>query len=328
MSKLNLSVAIGNYDRCRPLMDGAVQIDGVDPIFMALSPEEIFFRAFRGQEFDICELSLSSSTVQTAQGTFPYVGIPVFLSRAFRHTSMYCRTDRIQKPEDLRGRKIGLPEYQLTANVWARAILQDDYGVAQADVTWVRGGISHAGRPEKIKIQLPDNVKLEDAPEGETISSLLAKGEIDGYIAPRPPDVPTGTPNVGWLFRDPVEAAKDYYRRTKNFPIMHILGVRRELAEQHPWLPGAIYKAFVESKRLAIEHLADTSATKITMPFAEERLQEARDLMGEDYWSYGIAANRHTLEYFFRHHYEQGLSSRLVTPEDLFHPGTFESYSL
>lgn len=328
MSNLNLSVAIGNYDRCRPLIDGLVKIDGVDPVVMTLSPEEIFFRAFRGREFDICELSLSSSTVQAAQGRFPYVGIPVFLSRAFRHTSMYCRTDRIKKPEDLRGRKIGLPEYQLTANVWARAILQDDHGLAPSDVTWVRGGISHAGRPEKIKIQLPDNVKLEDAPPGETISSLLAKGEIDGYMAPRAPDVPSDTQNIGWLFSDPVSAAKDYYRRTRIFPIMHILGVRRELADKHPWLPGAIYKAFEESKLKAIEHLSETSATKITLPFTEERLKEARDLMGNDYWSYGIEANRHVLEHFFRHHHEQGLSPRLVTPEDLFHPGTFESYSL
>jgi len=327
MSKLNLSVAIGNYDRCRPLIDGAVQIDGVDPVIMNLSPEEIFFRAFRGQEFDICELSLSSSTVQAAQGNFPYVGIPVFLSRAFRHTSMYCRTDRIQKPEDLRGRKIGLPEYQLTAMVWARSILQE-HGVLPTDVTWVRGGISHAGRPEKIKIQLPDGVKLESAPEGETISSLLAQGEIDGFMAPRAPDVPPGTPNVGWLFRDPVSAAKDYYRRTRIFPIMHIVGVRRTLAEQHPWLPGALYKAFEESKQKAIEHLSETSATKITLPFAEERLQEARELMGDDYWSYGIDANRHVLEHFFQQHYEQGLSSRQVQVEDLFHPGTFESYSL
>lgn len=328
MTKLQLSMAIGNYDRCRPLIDGAVQIDGVDPVIMTLSPEEIFFRAFRGQEFDICELSLSSSTLQVANGTFPYVGIPVFLSRAFRHTAIYCRTDRIQKPEDLRGRKIGLPEYQLTANVWVRAILQDDYGIAPSDVTWVRGGISHAGRPEKLKIKLPDNVRVEDAPEGETISSLLAKGEIDGYVAPRAPDVPAGTPNIGWLFRDPVEAAKDYYRRTRIFPIMHILGVRRELADKHPWLPGAIYKAFSESKHKALEHLSETSATKITLPFVEERLKEARDLMGDDHWSYGIAQNRHVLENFFRHHHAQGLSPRLVTPEDIFHPGTFESYSL
>lgn len=328
MNKLKLSVAIGNYDRCRPLIDGAVQIDGVDPVVMTLSPEEIFFRAFRGEEFDICELSLSSSTVKTAAGNFPYVGIPVFLSRAFRHTAVYVRTDRVKRPEDLRGRRIGLPEYQLTANVWVRSFLQDDYGLAPSDVTWVRGGISHAGRPEKIKLALPDNVRLEDAPEGETISSLLAKGEIDGYVAPRPPDVAPGTPDVGWLFADPVATAQDYYRRTGIFPIMHILGVRRELAEQHPWLPGAIYKAFEQSKRLALEHLSDTSATKITLPFAEERLAEARALMGEDFWSYGIENNRHVLETFFRHHHAQGLSSRLVTPEDLFHPGTFESFKL
>lgn len=328
MSKLNLSVAIGNYDRCRPLLDGAVQIDGVNPIFMTLPPEEIFFRAFRAREFDICELSMSSSTVQTADGKLPYVGVPVFLSRAFRHTSIYVRTDRIKKPADLKGKKIGLPEYQLTANVWARAILQDDFGVSPEDVTWVRGGIEHPGRPEKIKLELPSGVKLENAPEGTTISGLLAAGEIDGYIAPRPPAVPLGTPNIGWLFPDPTDAAKDYYRRTRTFPIMHILGVRRELADKHPWLPGAVYKAFDQSKTLALEHLSDTSATKITLPFAEERLKEARELMGHDFWSYGVEPNRHVLEAFFKHHHQQGLSSRLVRPEDLFHPGTLESFKL
>lgn len=328
MNKLQLSVAIGNYDRCRPLIDGAVQIDGVDPVFMTLSPEEIFFRAFRAEEFDICELSLSSSTVKAAAGTLPYVGVPVFLSRAFRHTAIYVRTDRIKRPEDLRGCRIGLPEYQLTANVWVRSILEDDYGILPSDVTWVRGGISHAGRPEKIKLSLPPDVRLEDAPEGETISSLLAKGEIDAYVAPRAPDVEPGTPNIGWLFPDPVAAAKDYFRRTRIFPIMHILGVRRSLAEQHPWLPGAVFKAFNQSKHLALEHLGETSATKITLPFAEERLKEARELMGEDFWSYGIDENRHVLDKFFDHHHRQGLSSRRVTPEDLFHPGTFESFKL
>ncbi len=155
MAKLNLSVAIGDYDRTRPLIDGTVQIDGVDPVFMTLSPEEIFFRAFRNAEFDICELSLSSFTVKTAQGGFPYVGVPAFVSRAFRHTSIYVRTDRIKKPEDLKGKKVGVPEYQLTANVWARAILEDDYGVKPSDIHWIRGGIEEPGRPEKITIKLP-----------------------------------------------------------------------------------------------------------------------------------------------------------------------------
>ena len=155
MAKLNLSVAVGPYDRTRALIDGTVQIDGVKPACMTLSPEEIFFRAFRQAEFDICELSLSSFTVKTAQGNCPYVGVPAFVSRAFRHTSIYVRTDRIKKPADLKGKKVGLPEYQLTANVWARAILQDDHGVKPSDIQWVRGGIEDADRPEKISIKLP-----------------------------------------------------------------------------------------------------------------------------------------------------------------------------
>ena len=165
MSKLQLSVAVGNYDRCRPLFDGDVQIDGVDPVFMQLSPEEIFFRAFRQAEFDICELSLSSSVVKTANGSLPYVGVPVFLSRMFRHSAFYVRKDRIRRPEDLKGKKVGLPEYQLTAMVWIRAFLEQDYGVSPEDIIWVRGGISDADRPEKIKLDLP---QLK-GPEVETL---------------------------------------------------------------------------------------------------------------------------------------------------------------
>jgi 4,5-dihydroxyphthalate decarboxylase len=328
MNKLNLSVAIGDYDRTRPLIDGAVRIDGVDPIFMTLSPEEIFFRAFRSAEFDISELSLSSFTVKTAQNDCPYVGIPVFLSRAFRHTAIYVRKDRIKKPEDLKGKKIGLPEYQLTANVWARAILQDDYGVKPSDVTWVRGGIEEPGRPEKIKLNLPADVKLENAPDGKTISGMLAAGEIDGFIAPRPPSIVEGHPDIGWLFPDPTAAAKDYYKRTGIFPVMHLVGVKRTLVEQHPWLPVAVTKAFEQAKAAALVQLSDTSATKVTLPFVEEQLKAARELMGKDFWSYGIPANRKMLETFLRHHHAQGLSSRLVAVEELFHPTTMESFKL
>src|SRR5690349_24689120 len=185
MAKLNLSVAVGPYDRTRALLDGTVQIDGVDSVGMALSPEEIFFRAFRHAEFDICELSLSSFTVKTSQGNCPYIGVPAFVSRAFRHTAIYVRTDRIKKPADLKGKKVGVPEYQLTANVWARAILEDDHGVKPSDIHWVRGAIEHAGRIEKITIKLPPGVQLDNAPEGRTISDLIDKGEIDGFIAPR-----------------------------------------------------------------------------------------------------------------------------------------------
>lgn len=329
MSKVQLSIAMGDYDRTRALFDGRVQIDGVDPVYMLLSPEEMFFRAMRSQDFDVTELSLSSYLVKHSKGECPYVAIPVFLSRAFRHTSIYVRKDRIKRPEDLKGKRVGLPEYQLTANVWARSILQDDYGVRPEDITWVRGGIETPGRPEKIKLELPANVHVEPAPDGTTISELLDRGEIDGFIGPRPPSRQAlKNPDIGWLFDDPTAVAKDYYRRTGVFPIMHVVGIRKELAECHAWLPGALLKAFTQSKAAALELLADTSATKVTLPFVEEQLKAARQTMGEDYWSYGVAAARKTLETFVRHHHSQGLSARLVSVDEIFHPSTYETFSV
>ena len=327
MSKLNLSIAIGNYDRTRPLLDGAVTIDGVDPVYLALEPEEIFFRAFRHADFDVCELSLSSFTVKTARRDNPYVGVPVFPSRAFRHTSIFIRTDKgIHSPADLAGRRIGIPEYQLTACVWARAILEDDYAVKPADVIWVRGGEEVPGRPEKIPLSLPADIKLEQAPEGATLNAMFAAGEIDAIIAPRAPSCfDQGHPHVGWLFPDTMATAKDYFRRTGIFPIMHMLGVRRELVERHPWLPGTLLKAFEQAKALSYAHLADTAATKVALPFVEEQLKAARDLMGADFWSYGLDANRKVLDSFLHHHHAQGLSVRRVEPEELFHPSTLET---
>ncbi|MBI5717685.1 MAG: ABC transporter substrate-binding protein [Burkholderiales bacterium] len=329
MTKLRLSLAMGDYDRTRALIDGRIAIDGVDAVVMALSPEEMFFRAMRHEEFDISELSLSSWLVRAARGDSPYVAVPVFLSRAFRHTSIWVRRDRVRTPQDLKGRRVGVPEYQLTANVWARAILQEDHGVFPRDITWVRGGIDMPGRPEKIGLALPPDVRIEEAPPCRTISELLDAGEIDGFIAPRPPaPAARANPQVGWLFEDPTAAAKDWYRRTGIFPIMHVVGVRRTLAEQHPWLPGAVLKAFTQAKALALEALADTSATKVTLPFVEEQLQAARSTLGEDFWSYGVAANRATLEAFVRAHHGQGLSARALALEELFHPATYESYRI
>jgi 4,5-dihydroxyphthalate decarboxylase len=330
MSDLRLSVAVGDYDRMRPLFDNEVRIDGVDPVFMRLSPEEIFFRAFRHAEFDVCELSLSSFTVRTARGDNPYVGIPVYPSRAFRHTSIVIRTDRgIASPADLRGRRIGTPEYQLTACVWARALLEDDYGVRCGDVTWVRGGLEQPGRVEKIALSLPPEIRLQDAPADTTLSAMLEAGEIDGIVAPRAPAAfERGDPGYAWLFADPAEAAAEYFRRTRIFPIMHVLGLRRGIAEQHPWLPGALLKAFEQSKQLALAKLTDVSATKVTMPFVEEQLRHVRALMGRDFWSYGVEANRHVLETFLRHHHTQCLSPRQLAVEELFHPATLETFKV
>ena len=330
MSKLKLSVAMGHYDRTRPLVDGDVQIDGVDPIYMLLAPEEMFFRAFRDVAFDISELSLSSFAIKESAGTNPYVGVPVFPSRAFRHTAIYIRTDRgIASPADLKGRRIGTPEYQLTAAVWARALLQEEYGVEPSDITWVRGGMEDPGRPEKIPVQLPAEVRLENAPADSTLSQLLEQGDIDGIIGPRAPSCfERGDSRVGWLFSDPAHAAARYFRRTRIFPIMHVLGVRRELAKEHPWVPMAVFKAFAAAKSIALARLADTSACKVTLPFVEEQLRGAQALLGADFWSYGVAPNRHVLDYFLAHHHGQGLSRRRLQVEELFHPATLESYRI
>ena len=329
MARLQLSIAIGDYDRTRPLVDGAVQIDSVDPQYMLLDPEEIFFRAFRHADFDICELSMSSYCVKTAAGTSPYIAVPVFPSRAFRHTSIYVRTDRIRTPEDLRGKRVGVPEYQLTANVYARMVLEEDHGIRPADVTWVRGGYNHPGRVEKISLNLPEDVRLESAAPDETISGLLASGGIDALVGPRAPACfEAGHPNVGYLFPDPQQAATEWYKRTRLFPIMHTLGIRRTLAERHPWLPAAVMKAFQQSKSLALARLGDTSATKVTLPFVEEQLRAARALLGDDFWSYGLEPNRHVLQRFLARHHAEGLSERLLEPEELFHPASLESHKI
>ena len=330
MNKLQLSIALGHYDRIRPLVDGEVQIEGVDPVYLLQDPEEIFFRAFRHADYDICELSLSSYSVRTAAGNSPYLAVPIFPSRAFRHSSVYVRTDRgIDKPQDLKGKRIGVPEYQLTANVWARLMLEEDYGVKSSDVTWVRGGYEDPSRVEKIALNLPAGVTVEDAPAGQTLSNLLAAGEIDAVIGPRAPSCfSKGHPKVKYLFDDPQASAAEWYSRTKLFPIMHTLGVRKTLLQVHPWLPAALMKAFERSKEIAMARLSDTSATKVTLPFVEGQLLAARKLMGEDFWSYGFHTNEQVLDRFLERHHAEGLSSRRLQPSELFHPASLESFKI
>jgi 4,5-dihydroxyphthalate decarboxylase len=329
MTDLKLSLAMGDYDRTRPIADGRVKIDGVDPTCMLLSPEEMFFRAFRHQAFDVSELSLSSYSISVARGDPYYVAIPVFLSRAFRHTSVYIRTDKgIEKPADLKGKKIGIAEYQLSANVWVRGILEDAYGVKPSEIDWVRGGMNTPGRPEKIKVDLPSDIRIEAAPEGATLNQMLIDGTIDGFVGPRAPlCFDEGFDKIDRLFPD-TSAAEEWYRETRVFPIMHVLGMRRSLADAYPFLPGALLKAFSEAKAMAQTALSDTSATKVTMPFVEDNLRRAGVLMGSDIWTYGLNGNRETLATFLDYHYRQGLSPRKVEVEELFHPATLEAYSL
>ena len=328
MSKLALSIAVGDYDRVRPLVDGSVQIDGVDPVFMLLEPEEIFFRAFRHADFDICELSMSSFTVKTANGDCPYVGVPVFPSRAFRHNSIYIRTDRgIARPEDLKGNRIGVPEYQVTANVWTRAVLEDEHGVKPSDVTWVRGGYEQAGRIEKITLNLPSGCAGRGrACRRHHLRHAGGRRDRCGDRAARAV-VLQQRPSACRL-----AVSRSGRRRGRLVP------QDRHLPDHaHPRHPphagraaslaaGAAMKAFEQSKSRALAKLGDVAASKVTLPFIDEQLHAARRLMGEDFWSYGLEANRHVLEVFLRRHHAEGLSSRLLSPEELFHPSTHETH--
>ena len=248
------------------------------------------------------------------------MAIPAFLSRVFRQSGVYVRTDRgINTPQDLRGKTIGVPEYQITANVWIRGILNDEYGVKPSDIKWVRGGIEEPGRGERAPIDLDPGISLIQIPDDKTLSDMLEAGEIDGYIGARAPSCfLRGAPHVGRLFDNYIEAEKDYFRRTRIFPIMHMVGIRRTLAEQHPWLAVSVYKAFLQAKALAVKELDELCHLAVTLPWMVHHHNEAKALMGADYWPYGLGANKHVIETFSRYHFDQGLSKRKVAPEELF----------
>jgi 4,5-dihydroxyphthalate decarboxylase len=326
MQKLPLSLAVCDYDRSKALFLGRVQIEGCEVMAFPVNAEEAFHRAFKYQEFDVTELSLSSHTLTTSRGENQYIGIPAFVSRVFRHSGIYIRTDRgIRKPEDLKGKRVGVPEYQITANVWMRGMLADDYGVKPEDIHWRRGGIEEPGRGERAPIKLPENVDLQQIPDDKTLSAMLAAGEIDAMLSARAPSCfERGAPDVGRLFPEFRSVEQDYYRRTGLFPIMHLIGIRKALVEKHPWLPVNVYKAFLAAKKIAVQELGEIGALLIHLPWVVDHYNETRRIMGDDYWPYGLHENLKTLETFTRYSYQQGLSSRKVAPEELFARSTFE----
>jgi 4,5-dihydroxyphthalate decarboxylase len=320
MSKLKLSMSVGNYDRTQALFDGRVQVEGCEVTAVPLEPEEAFHRAFRYGEFDITEISMSSHMMTTARGDNQYVAVPAFLSRVFRQSGVYVRTDRgINRPQDLKGKRIGVPEYQITANVWIRGILEEEFGVKPSDIHWRRGGIEEAGRGERAPISLPDSVDLQQIPDDKTLSGMLEAGELDGYIGARAPSCfLRGAPHVGRLFKDYIQDEKDYFLRTRIFPIMHMVGIRKTLVEQHPWLAVSVYKAFLKAKALAVHELNEICHLAVSLPWMVHHHNEAKALMGDDYWPYGLDANRHVIDKFAQYHHGQGLSVRHVAAEELF----------
>jgi 4,5-dihydroxyphthalate decarboxylase len=327
MSRLRLAFACGDYDRTRALYEGTVQPDGIDLTYLRLPVEETFFRMMRHREFEVAELSLSSYVKSLDLDPAPFVALPVYPSRQFRHGGIFVNTaSGIEKPQDLRGKVVGTPEWQLTAGVWIRGILADRHDVPIDSVEYRTGGQETPGRIEKAAVDLGGRVRVEPVPEDATLSEMLADGGIDALYSPRVPSSfrPGGT--VRRLFDDPVAAEKEYFAATGIFPIMHVVVVRRDVYDRYPWVAQSLTKALHLAKRAAMENLYDSSALRFTLPWLIPGVEEARALMGEDYWSYGLSANETTLSTFLRYHHEQGLSRRRHEPKELFAPESTEEF--
>jgi 4,5-dihydroxyphthalate decarboxylase len=325
MATLTVSLACAPYDRVQPLFDGRVKI--ADCIIDAhpMPADEAFSRAYTTQDFDITELSASSHLLTSARGDSPYVGIPAFVSRSFRHSSFYIRTDRgIANPVDLKGKRIGVPQYQQTAALWARGLLADEYGVRASEIGWRNGGLDTPGNGERVPLELR-GIDLQPIPAGATLSTMLAEGDLDAVIAARPPACfLNGAPNVARLFPNFREAEENYFRKTELFPVMHLIGIRRTLVAAHPWLATAVFDAFAEAREIAMTQLRYQGAFYAMLPWLPDDLSRAQAVMGPDFWPYGVAANRRELDAMRRWAVEQGLTENEPALEQIFAPDFLE----
>lgn len=326
MSSIALTLACVPTDRTRPIMEGAIAIPGVRLRPIPGEPEDLFRRALRDEEFDITEMSMSSHITVTARGNPHYIAIPVFLSRAFRHSGIFIRTDRgIRGPADLKGRRIGIPEYQQTAILWMRGMLRDEHGIGVRDAAWLTGGVNEPLPGERIALTLPPGIKVTPIGPTRTLDELLRKGEVDAVISTRVPacyNEPNS--NVTRLFPDYRSVESDYYKRTGFFPIMHTLAVRWRLAEKHPQLPAALFRAFTAGRDQAIAELGMVNAFRVALPWPAAAQEDARRVLGEDYWPFGFRRCYDEIATMTRYAYEDGLTTRVVTPEELFHPATHD----
>ncbi len=320
---MKMTIATGRYDRTAALHDGRVVPEGLSVNWLQLNPEQMFWRMIQHREFDGSEMALASFVILRDRGDDDFIGVPVFLSRSFRHDAIFVsnRSD-ITKPEDLKGKRVGVPEYQMTTAVWLRATLEEDFGVAPEDMTWVQGSLEQPGRIIHTPVS-PPGVRIDPVPAGKTLSGMLAAGEIDALISPRMPSTfSPGSADVRRLFDDPWGAARDYYARTKLFPIMHMFVVRSGIAAENPWIPATLYNAFLAAKRLSDADLHDPIALRSGLPFLVEQAEELDRTLGEDYWSYGVDRNRHDLEEYIRISLRQGLINAPIAVDDMFPAST------
>ncbi len=330
MSDLRLTLACWDYDRTRALADGSVRAEGIDLTYLPLSVEETFFRMLRNREFHAAEMSLSSYTLSLQGDDPPFIAIPVFPSRFFRHSCIFVSAGSgITRPEQLIGKRVGVPEYQMTAPVWIRGILADECRVPVGGVEYFTGGEEQPGREEKLKLDLPPEIRIRPIGPDKTLSRMLADGEIDALHSARAPSTLYSRPgDVKRLFPDYVETELDYYRRTRMFPIMHTVVIRRDVYREHPWVAQSLYKAFLEAQRRTYEGLNQTAANMAMLPWLVAHVEQTKKEMGENWWPYGLRENRPVLETFLRYPHEQGLSKKRLKPEDLFAPETLETFKV
>lgn len=326
---MRLTLTCWNYDRVAGLLDGRVSLPGVDLKCEIQYPTQIFEQAFTEAPYDISELSASSYVMQVARGNCPYIALPAFVSRAFRHGGIYIRSDRkIFTPKSLEGRYVGVPEYQMTMALWVRGLLSDEYGVNTDKLLYRTGGTNVSGRNERLPLELPQHLDVEKIKSSDSLNNLILKGEIDAIISPSPPLAFTNrNPLVARLFNQPKLAEQDYFSRTSIFPIMHLIGIRREIADANPGLAGIIYEGFCSAREIAMNELFETataSANRVQLPWIANEWEETRHLMGENFWPYGITKNRAALDALCRYSVEQHLAPHKVAIEELFSPETLK----
>jgi 4,5-dihydroxyphthalate decarboxylase len=319
MSTLQLTAATPDYDHVRDLALGRVRPEGIDLTCLTFPVEEIFYRFIVYKEFDVSEISMAKYCSMVAAGNPEFVALPVFPSRMFRQQSLYVRRGGpVKHIEDLAGKRIGIPEWAQTAAVYSRGFLQHEYGIKLGAIEWVQAGVNQAGRIEKVDVKLPKSVKLTRVPE-KSLNQMLLSGEIDAVFAARPPDAfIAGDKRIVRFFHDFVKVESDYYRKTRIFPIMHAVAMKREILDKNPWAARSLFTAFEEAKKRSIARAFDSTVTLFPIPWYPECAERGKKLFGEDYFPYGIEPNRRTLEAFLAWAYEQGVCSRLVKVEELF----------
>src|SRR5262245_13319013 len=323
MPNLTLTLACWDYDRTRPLMDGRIKPEGIDLDIQVLRPRQAFQRMLDRQEFQVSELSLASYTALKGRGACPFVAIPVTMSKIFRHSCIYVRAGAgIAKPEDLRSKRVGTSQWSSTALVFMRGMLQHDYGVRAQDMHWFMGGLSSFVEPPLIPLDLPSEIKLDFLSGQQTLEGMFAAGELDALLSIYIPKLfLSGSPQITRLFPDYKQVEQDYYRRTRIFPIMHIVALREDVHRAHPWAATSLYRAFCQARDLAVDGLYDTDALRVALPWLIDHVEETWRVFGKDFWAYGLEPNRPIFEAIGRYVHEQGLSPRVVSADELFAPG-------